>query len=137
MLLQFTTGSTDDRQHFGIQIFVLNAGIQPGNVLYRYVRYSGEAGEAISETIIESRAKIPPQEERSILSNTAEKEARHEVILMVDSPTLIITVKAETHHPLFLKVYFVSDITLSVEESLLSPYSLALFCGYLSKGEPF
>ena|GEM_PF-2740966 len=133
MILQFTTGSIDDRQHYGIQVSVLNAGIQPGNVLYRYVRYSGDA----SETIIESRAKVPPQEESQILSDSAEREARYEVILMVDSPTLIITVQAETYYPLFLKVYFVSDVTMSVEESLLNPCSLALFCGYVAKGEPF
>src|SRR5690606_41737259 len=50
------------------------AGIQPGNVLYRYVRYSEDS----SETIIESRTKIPPQEERSVISDTAERDARSE-----------------------------------------------------------
>lgn len=133
MILQFTTGSIDDRLHYGVTVSVLNAGIQPGNVLYRYVRYSEDS----SETIIESRTKIPPQEERSVISDTAERDARYEVLLMVDSPTLIITVQAETYHPLFLKAYFVSDVTVSVEESLLNPLSVALFCGYVAKGEPF
>src|SRR5690606_40334719 len=74
MILQFTTGSIDDRLHYGVTVSILNAGIQPGNVLYRYVRYSEDS----SETIIESRTKIPPQEERSVISDTAERDARSE-----------------------------------------------------------
>lgn len=133
MLLQFTTGSVEDRQKFDIHITVLNAGIQPANVLCIFTRFGGRW----SEHVVERRAKVSPQTEIDLLSETGLKNVHCEVVLKVDSPSLIITLKGETHYPLHCQTYLVDDIGATDEESSPVPRTMALFWGYTSKGDPF
>lgn len=132
MLLQFTTGSVEDRQKFDIRISVLNAGIQPANVLCIFTRFGGHW----SEHVLERRAKVPPQTEIDLLAETGLKNVHCEVVLKVDSPSLIITIKGETHYPLHCQTYLVDDIDAQ-DDAAPVPRTMALFWGYTSKGEPF
>lgn len=135
MLLQFTTGSVEDRQHYDIRVSILNAGIQPANVLCIFARRS----EASGASRIERRVKVMPQQEVSILHETDLKGVHCEVVLKVDSPSLIVTIKGESHYPLHCETFLVDDIEAEEEGEGEggSAQSMALFWGYASKGPPF
>ena len=133
MLLQFTTGSVEERHRYDIWVSVLNAGVQPANVLCRFVRYPEDA----SETVVERRVKIPPQQSADILYASDLKDVHCEVTLKVDSASLIVTIKGETHYPLHLETFLVDDIDAGTENSASLPQTMALFWGYASKGAPF
>lgn len=134
MLLQFTTGSVEDRQRYDILIAVLNAGIQPANVLCTYTRFRGD----VAESIVERRVKVQPQEEREVLSEAGLKDVHCEVTLKVDSPSLIVTIKGESYYPLHCQTFLVDDIEGATgDDGATPPRKLALFWGYASKGDPF
>lgn len=133
MLLQFTTGSVEDRQQYDIRVSILNAGIQPANVLCIFARRA----EASGASRIERRVKVMPQQEVSVLHETDLKGVHCEVVLKVDSPSLIVTIKGESHYPLHCETFLVDDIEAEEGAEGSSSQSMALFWGYASKGPPF
>jgi len=133
VILQFTTGSIEDRQLNGISVSVLNAGIQPANVSYVLRKF---LGDQLVE-VLEKQAKVSPQEESVILDEVGLKDVQCEVVLKVDSPSLIITVVGETRHPLHIQTHVVEDIEADESDESSPPRSITLLSGYTNKGDPF
>ena len=133
MILQFTTGSVEDRQRYGINISVLNAGIQAANVAYSLKKFLGDQLVEVAE----QHAKVAPQEESVILDEVGLKDVHCEVVLKVDSPSLIITVVGEARYPVHLQTHFVDDIDAESDGHAPPSRSITLLWGYTSKGDPF
>lgn len=133
MIFQFTTGSVEDRQHHGVHISVFNAGIQPANVAYVFKKNRAQWLLGM----VKKKVKVMPQEEAEILSEDGLSHVHCEIVLKVDSPSLIITVVGETRHPLHCQTIFVDDIDADENEELPTSRSVSLLWGYTSKGEPF
>ncbi len=133
MIFQFTTGSVEDRQRFGVHVSVMNAGIQPANVAYVFKKYQGDwlAG------VVERRAKVMPREDAELLSEVGLKDVHCEIVLKVDSPSLIVTVVGETRYPLHCQTLFVDDIDSDEAGASPTSRSVSLLWGYTSKGDPF
>ncbi len=133
MILQFTTGSVEDRQRYGINISVLNAGIQAANVAYVLKKFLGDQLVEVTE----DQAKIAPQEESVILDEVGLKDVQCEVVLKVDSPSLIVTIVGEARYPVHLQTHFVDDIDEAGDGQGPPPRSITMLWGYTSKGDPF
>lgn len=133
MIFQFTTGSVEDRQQYGVHLSVLNAGIQPANVACIFKKYRG----SWLTGIFERQIKVPPREEAEILNEAGLKDVHCEILLKVDSPSLIVTVVGEARYPLHCQTLFVDDITADVENGDSPSRSMSLLWGYTVKGEPF
>jgi len=87
--------------------------------------------------VLENRAKVAPQEESVILDEVGLKDVQCEVVLKVDSPSLIVTVVGEARHPLHLQTHVVDDIDVESDGQLPPPRSITVLSGYTSKGDPF
>ena len=133
MIFQFTTGSVKDRQQYGVHVSVLNAGIQPANVAYIFKKYRG----SWLTGIVERQAKVLPREETEILDEVGLKDVHCEILLKVDSPSLIVTIIGETRYPLHCQTLFVDDIEADGGGSSTDSRSFSLLWGYASKGDPF
>lgn len=133
MILQFTTGSVEDRQRYGVNISVLNAGIQAANVAYVLKKF---LGDQLVE-VLQEQAKVSPQEESVILDEVGLKDVQCEIALKVDSPSLIITIVGEARYPVHLQTHFVDDIDAESSDESAPPRSITLLWGYTSKGDPF
>lgn len=133
MIFQFTTGSVNDRQQNGVYVSVLNAGIQPANVACILKMYRG----SWLTGIVERQAKVMPREESEILDEVGLKDVHCEILLKVDSPSLIVTIVGETRHPLHCQTLFVDDIEADRNGSSSDSRSFSLLWGYTSKGDPF
>ena len=133
MIFQFTTGSVEDRQQYGVHVSVLNAGIQPANVKCIFKKYRG--GRLTG--VLERQVKVQPQDETEVLSELGLKDVHGEILLKVDSPSLIVTVVGEARHPLHCQTLFVDDIESSSDGPSPASRSMSLFWGYTIKGDPF
>ena len=133
MIVQFTTGSVEDRLRSEIQVSILNAGIQPANVVctLRQLEQEGPIN------IIEQPAKVDPQEVLILVDHEVMKDAYCELVLFVDSPSLMVTIWAETHEPVHYQIVYVDDIEAVLEGDDENDSAAVIFWGYASKGEPF
>lgn len=133
MIFQFTTGSVQDRQQYGVHISILNAGIQPANVLCVFRKFQGRQLTGV----IERQVKVQPREETEILSETGLKDVHCEILLKVDSPSLIVTIIGEARYPLHCQTLFVDDIEADEAKDASPSRSMSLLWGYTIKGDPF
>lgn len=133
MILQFTTGSVEDRQRYGINVSVLNAGIQAANVAYAFRKFLGDQFLEVAE----HRTKVASQEETVILDEAGLKDVQCEILLKVDSPSLIVTIVGEARYPVHLQTLLVDDIEAEPDGEVSPSRSIALLWGYTSKGDPF
>lgn len=133
MIFQFTTGSVEDRQQYGVHLSVLNAGIQPANVACIFKKYRG----SWLTGVLERQVKVPPREEAEILNELGLNDVHCEILLKVDSPSLIVTVVGEARYPLHCQTLFVDDITSDGASNQPASRSMSLLWGYTIKGDPF
>lgn len=131
-MFQFTTGSVEDRQRHAVHVTVKNAGIQAANVRHLFRKLHRDR----LESVIERTDKIPPGREAVILDVDGLNDVHCELILTVDSPTLIVTVIGETRYPLHCRANLVDEISAPYDRSAPSR-SLTLLWSYTSKGDPF
>lgn len=133
MILQFTTGSVEDRRQFGINLSVLNAGIQPANIACIFKKFKADQLIEVTNELI----KVMPQKEETVLAETGLKDVHCELILKVDSPSLIVTIVGEARYPLHCQTIFVEDVEADLDQCPPLSRSITLLWGYTSKGDPF
>lgn len=131
MLLQFSTGSVSDPASHHIHIVAHNAGVQPANIAATLRKQSAVTAHQAVNVV-----KIVPQEERVILDEIVPEDGAYEVMVQIDSPTLILTLQAETHDPLGFFVELVNTWSPSSHNASNSQ-SVPLMWGYVTKGIPF
>lgn len=129
MLIQFSTGSIEDREASMVAVDVHNAGIQASNVVCTLTANVGSRRDVLSK-----RLKVAPRSELSVLRAQLEGTEDPELVIEVDSPSLIISVKAETRRPLNLKVVTLTDGRDACDGAAVGT---TLFSGTLYRGDPF
>lgn len=131
MLLQFSTGSVDDYQKSDVHVSVLNAGIQPANIAVSLVKDRPKE----SKVIVSHQFKVAPQTEKDIFSEAGLTDGLCRLVIDVDSPSLIFTMKVETAEPIPFCVNLID--TWSSKNSSTHRSTIPLLRGFASRGVPF
>lgn len=130
MLMQFSTGSIEDRETEEIGIDVHNAGIQASNITCTLIMNLGDRKDVITKKV-----KVGPRSEMVVMRAEPRGTESPELILEVDSPSLIIMLKVETRFPLRFKV--VATIDRPEPQGGDSPTEVTLLSGIINRGDPF
>jgi len=133
MLLQFTTGSVERRHAYGLRVSVLNTRLRPAQIAIVFRCF----GDDWHGDIFEDRITVQPNRSVIVLDKSGLDDAHCELLLKVDSPSLVVTIVGETRYPLHCQTLCVDDIDTPVDDLDLESKSHSLLWGYAAKGDPF